>query len=138
MILYIIPVMFLGTVTPATFLLASVALCLLVMFTVGLSLLTSALNVRFRDIAFFVQAALVIWFYATPIIYSFMIIPRTFIWPWRLNPMTSILQLFQHAFIDYPAPGPAMLTANITVIIVIFVTGVVMFRRESKNFDDWI
>lgn len=111
---------------------------LLLTFTVGLSLLTTALNVRFRDVAFFVQALLIIWFYATPIVYSFQIIPYSYIWLWRLNPMTSILQLFQHAFIDFPRPGPAMLSLNILVTIIVVSVGVWAFRRESKNFDDWV
>lgn len=114
------------------------AYALLITFTVGLSLLTTALNVRFRDVAFFVQALLIIWFYATPIVYSFQIIPYSYIWLWRLNPMTSILQLFQHAFIGFPKPGPAMLSLNVFVTILIAICGVWVFRQESKNFDDWV
>lgn len=114
------------------------AYVLLLTFTVGSSLLTTALNVRFRDVAFFVQALLIIWFYATPIIYSFQIIPYSYIWLWRLNPMTSILQLFQHAFIGFPMPGPAMLSLNILVTLIVAITGVWVFRRESRNFDDWV
>jgi lipopolysaccharide transport system permease protein len=114
------------------------AYILLILFTTGVSLLTSALNVRFRDVQFFVQALLVIWFYATPIVYSFAIIPHAYIWFWRINPMTSILQLFQYGFIAYSPPGPAMLTINIAMILVVFVLGVRVFRKESKNFDDWI
>jgi len=111
---------------------------MLLAFTTGISLLTSALNVRFRDINFFVQALIIIWFYATPIIYSFTFIPHRYIWIWRLNPMTSILQLFQYGFINYPPPGPAMLTANIFVITVTLVVGIKVFRSESRNFDDWV
>src|SRR3989344_6014787 len=53
------------------------AIALLLLFTVGLSLLTSALNVRFRDVNFFVQALLIIWFYATPIVYKSNAIANT-------------------------------------------------------------
>jgi ABC-2 type transport system permease protein len=136
--LFIIPLLFLGTLSAASLLVIPAAYILLILFTAGLSLLTCSLNVRFRDINFFVQALLVIWFYATPIVYSFLIIPRTFIWLWRLNPMTSILQLFQYGFIAYPAPGPAMLTINITVILITFILGIWVFRKESRNFDDWV
>jgi lipopolysaccharide transport system permease protein len=136
--LFLVPVLFLGTMTPLSVVPIAVAYILLVLFTIGLSLLTSALNVRFRDVQFFVQAILIIWFYATPIVYSFLIIPRQFIWLWRLNPMTSILQLFQYGFIKYPPPGPAMLTINISVILFVFVLGIWMFHHESKNFDDWV
>jgi lipopolysaccharide transport system permease protein len=137
-VLFLIPVIFLGTLKPMNVLFIFLGYILLLAFTTGFSLISSALNVRFRDINFFVQAMLVIWFYATPIVYSFSIIPYKFIWIWRLNPMTSILQLFQHAFINYPPPGPAMLTANITVILLVFIVGVRVFNRESKNFDDWV
>ncbi len=137
-LLYLIPVFFLNTLTVASIFYAALAFLLLLTFTVGFSFLASALNVRFRDVAFFVQALLTIWFYATPVVYSFNLIPYRFIWLWRLNPMTSILQLLQHAFINFPLPGPAMLTANITVITIVTVIGVLIFRRESRNFDDWV
>ena len=111
---------------------------LLLTFTTGISFLTSALNVRFRDVNFFVQAILNIWFYATPIVYSINVIPHELIWIWRLNPMTSIVQLFQNALVSAPGPGPAMLVSNITTTILITITGIKVFLNESKDFDDWI
>jgi lipopolysaccharide transport system permease protein len=137
-ILFLIPLVFTKTLSLETIIIIPIACVLLILFTTGLSLITSALNVRFRDINFFVQAVLVVWFYATPIVYSFAVIPQKYIWLWRLNPMTSILQLFQYGFIRYPPPGPAMLTMNITVILFIFILGIRVFRKESKDFDDWV
>ena len=138
LILYFIPVFFLNTMTPLSVLYILAGLLLLFVFTIGMSLLTSALNVRFRDINFFVQALLIIWFYATPIVYSFSVIPYKFIWLWRLNPLTSVVQLLQHAFINASLPGPAMLSANILTTIVVCILGISVFRKESKNFDDWV
>ena len=111
---------------------------LLISFTVGVSLLTSSLNVRFRDVSFFVQAILVVWFYITPIVYSINVIPYSLMWIWRLNPMTSILQLFQNSLASAPGPGIGMLISNITVITIILFIGVKVFRKESQNFDDWL
>jgi ABC-2 type transport system permease protein len=138
LILYAIPVAFLGTLTAESILYIFSGLLLLFTFTVGISLLTTALNVRFRDMSFFVQALLIIWFYATPIIYSFSIIPRKFIWLWRFNPLTSVVQLLQHGFIGAPPPGPAMLVANILTTLTVCVLGISLFRKESKQFDDWV
>jgi len=138
LVLFFIPVIFLGTVSLMSILYFFPALVLIVLFTAGLSLLTSALNVRFRDINFFVQALLIVWFYATPIMYSINMIPRRLIWIWRLNPVTVIVQLFQHAFVNTPLPGPAMTAANLTVILLVIILGVFIFRSESKNFDDWL
>lgn len=115
-----------------------IALSLLIGFTCGISLLTSALNVRFRDVSFFVQALLIIWFYATPIVYSITIIPYNLMWLWRINPMTSIVQLFQHIFAAAPPPGWGMLTINFAIMAVISTLGFWVFQRESKYFDDWV
>jgi lipopolysaccharide transport system permease protein len=111
---------------------------LLLSFSMGLTLFTSALNVRFRDVNFFVQAILTIWFYATPIIYSIEVIPTHLIWIWRLNPMTSVVQLFQNAFISAPAPGPAMLLSNSAISIFMLIYGAWIFKKESRDFDDWV
>ncbi|MBU1326777.1 ABC transporter permease [Patescibacteria group bacterium] len=138
LVLYTVPVAFLGTLTPESILYILSGLLLLFAFTIGISLLTAALNVRFRDINFFVQALLIIWFYATPIVYSFSMIPYKFIWLWRLNPLTSVVQLLQHGFVGAPPPGPAMLGSNIVATITICAVGVLLFKNESKNFDDWV
>src|SRR3989304_8716691 len=102
-LIFLIPVLFLGTVSFAGIPYLLIAFCLLSLFTVGMSLLTCALNVRFRDVNFFVPAVLMVWFYATPIVYSLSQMPRDLLWLWRFNPMTSVLQLFQHALLGAPA-----------------------------------
>lgn len=111
---------------------------LLLLFTIGISFLVSALNVKFRDVSFLVQATTVIWFYASPIVYSINVIPHELIWIWRMNPLTSVIQLFQNAFASAPRPGIAMLVSNIFVILFVFFVGIRIFKMESKYFDDWL
>lgn len=137
-LLYTIVIMFLGTLTLEKIPFLLLALSLLLIFSAGITLLTCALNVRYRDVNFIVQAALIIWFYATPIVYTLTVAPKELIWLWRLNPMTAITQLFQYVYIGTPMPGIAMLTSNIILIFIISFTGIKVFRYESKNFDDWV
>lgn len=134
----ILPMMFLGTLTLFGLIYVLIAFLFLMVFTVGISLLTSALNVRFRDINFLVQALLIVWFYVTPIIYTLSMIPYKYYWLWRFNPLTSILQLMQHGFLGKPLPGIAMFSINLVLILLVFVLGIIVFRNESNNFDDWI
>jgi len=136
--LYLVPVLFLGTLTLLSIPLVLFSLTLLLTFTVGLSLLTASLNVRFRDVNFFVSALLIIWFYATPVMYALTMIPPHLLWLWRFNPLTSILQLLQQALLGLPGPGPGMLASNIGVIVVITILGITVFKRESRSFDDWL
>lgn len=138
MILYCIPLAFAVPLSISRIPYFLLAFLLLLMCTVGISLCASALNVKYRDINFFVQALLIIWFYATPIIYSFSVIPMNMLWLWRLNPMTSIIQLFQHAFVNSPSPDIMTLISNISIISIIVIMGVLLFHKESKDFDDWI
>ena len=130
--------LFLGTISWISIPLVLVSFILLLTFTVGLSLLTTSLNVRFRDVSFFVSALLIIWFYATPIMYALTMIPRHLLWLWRFNPLTSMLQLLQQALLGLPGPGPGMLLSNIGVIVLITILGITVFQRESKNLDDWL
>jgi ABC-2 type transport system permease protein len=136
--IFLIPTLFLHifVITRVAHLL--LGFCLLVTFTSGLSLLTSALNVRFRDVSFFVQALLIIWFYVTPIIYSVSVVPYKLMWIWRLNPLTAVTQLFQYTLADAPAPGMGMLLINSVIIVFITTLGTFVFHKESKNFDDWL
>lgn len=136
--LFLIPMAFLGTLSALRIPYLFAGLGFLLLFTTGMSLLTSALNVRFRDVNFFVQAILIVWFYATPIIYSLSQMPSRLLWLWRFNPLTSILQLFQHALLDSPEPGPAMLVSNIAIIVLVTSLGILIFQDESKTFDDWL
>src|SRR3972149_7221596 len=66
LLLLIVPILFLGTLSITSFPHLILGFLLLITFTVGLALFTTALNVRFRDVNFFVQAVLILWFYATP------------------------------------------------------------------------
>ncbi len=134
----LVPIILTGILSISNFPRLIEGVILLLSFTTGLSLLTSALNVRFRDINFFVQAILIIWFYATPIVYSINVIPHNLIWIWRLNPMTSVIQLFQNALISAPAPGIAMFTSNSLVTLTVLYLGIKTFKKESRNFDDWV
>jgi ABC-type polysaccharide/polyol phosphate export permease len=138
LVLYTVTVLTIGTLTWLHIPSILFAIILVTLFTTGISLLTSALNVRFRDVNFFVQAALIVWFYATPIVYTINVIPHKFIWLWRLNPLTSVVQLLQFGFLNAAPPGIAMLSANILTTIVVTTLGIVLFIRENKNFDDWV
>lgn len=115
-----------------------VGIVLLLVFTIGLSLLTSTYNVRFRDVSFFVQAVLIVWFYATPIVYSITLIPHELTWIWRLNPLVVIIQIFQGVLVSAPPPSTEIFITNTMIILVMFILGIYVFNKESKYFDDWV
>lgn len=114
------------------------AILLLLSFTIGLSLLTSSLNVRFRDVNFMVQLAVMLWFYATPVIYALNLLPELLRPLFYLNPMTFIVELFHYALMGLPVTFVELWAIAITVIVMVLYVGLLVFKKESRNFDDWL
>ena len=86
----------------------------LLVLTVALSLWFSALNVRYRDVGHLLNIALLVWFWATPIVYAeFQVqqlaekqtwfgIPRLAFY--LLNPMVDIVAGFHRALYGFVTP----------------------------------
>lgn len=114
-------------------------LFLLLFFTMGISLLFSSLNVKYRDINFIVQAMLALWFYATPIVYSLSMLPDSFRSIIYLNPLSFIVEVIRFSLSGYPIDDiPIKLGINLAISSVIFILALLVFRNENKNFDDWM
>jgi ABC-2 type transport system permease protein len=83
------------------------ALALLVLFSTALGILVAALNVRYRDTSHFVEIAMLIWFWANPILYQGHLVrdqldPRGLFWVYFLNPMATVVSTFQRAVYQTP------------------------------------
>jgi ABC-2 type transport system permease protein len=78
------------------------AFALLVVFTTALGVLVSALNVRWRDTSHFVEIAMLVWFWANPILYPAGFVKdaldkHSAFWAYFLNPMATVVSTFQRA-----------------------------------------
>lgn len=125
-----------------TWLLFPLLLVPLGMLTAALSMLLSALNVRFRDVA-------VIWvvlgqalFYGSPVIYPITLpaLPETLKQVLLINPLTPILEQARVWVIDPTAPGAVDAAGGIVhlipamaVFVAVCVAGVWVFRREAPR-----
>jgi ABC-2 type transport system permease protein len=84
------------------------ALAVAVAFTVAMSLLASALNVRYRDVEHLLEIALLAWFWLTPIVYRVALVQEQFSRvPWLFkvymaNPMTAVVVAMQRAIYRFP------------------------------------
>ncbi len=104
----------------------------------GLSLFCSALNVKYRDVNFFVQAFVQLLFYATPIVYSITALPIRFQNILELNPLTSMLELYQWVLLNKTFPNPSSILISILITLIALLIGVIVFKKEALFFDDWI
>jgi ABC-2 type transport system permease protein len=85
------------------------AIALLVLFSTALAYLVAALNVRYRDTAHVVEVALLVWFWAQPVLYPLGFVKKAFgeagipLWTYFLNPMATVVTTFQRAVYDVPS-----------------------------------
>lgn len=117
------------------------ALLALVAFTSAVTLWASAANVRFRDVQHLVGLGLVVWFWATPIVYPAALV-REHLSPalWNLylaNPMTAILSGFQRALYGEPSPGGAAVLPDVSVGWVAAVVGVAAAAALVALYAAW-
>src|SRR5690348_14151933 len=75
-------------------------LAAILVFTAAVGILLSSVNVYLRDTQHFVDLALLAWFWATPIVYPFMLVGKRHDWLTKLymcNPLTAFVLPFQRA-----------------------------------------
>lgn len=113
----------------------------LMVFCFGVSMLLSALFVKFRDIGHIWEVALQVLFYATPIIYALQIVPKRLVKLVSLNPLAQIFQDMRSVMIT-----PQTMTTKqafsselgrllpFLIVVVVCLVGAWYFRRNSKNF----
>lgn len=112
----------------------------LFLFTTGLSLLLSALYVRFRDIGHIWEIGLQGLFYATPIIYAASLVPVQFQGIMMSSPMAQIVQDLRAAVISPSALTPNQVMGDLLglipylIALVVVIIGVTYFKRSSRSF----
>lgn len=80
----------------------------LMLFTLALALVLAALQVLFRDVEQFLTPILMVWFYATPILYPANLVPDWLQSAIRLNPVSYFVERIRHLLMEggwQPMPG---------------------------------
>ena len=103
-------------------------------FAFGLILMLSAANVYVRDVQYMMNPIMMIWMYASPILYSISMVPEKWLWLYKLNPMVSILQGYQNILYDQTLPDFKSLGIVFLVSIVICIIGYIIFNKLQRRF----
>jgi lipopolysaccharide transport system permease protein len=129
MIFFRVPIFPLGLIFLPMILLIQIAL------VTGLGLMTSALNIFYRDVQPLLTLVIQLWFYASPIIYPVTMVPEKFRILYFLNPMAGILESYRDVLLHKTLPGFYIVIAAIISLIAL-TFGYLFFKRVEHLFAD--
>ncbi len=107
-------------------------------FTIGISLFSAAVNARYRDVRYAVPLALQLWMFATPIFYPVTFIPEKYRMLYMLNPMASIIDGYRRVIIKGVRPELRYILLSAVVSLILFTAAYYFFKRAERKFMDVI
>jgi len=105
-------------------------------FSLGLGLITSAFHVFYKDVGQLVSAFLILWFFATPIVYPISIIPDWVQKFYYINPLTPLISAYRSALLHDEVPEIWSFVYLAVLSLVLFFVGMKLFLRLSRDFAD--
>lgn len=121
---------------------AGVVFAIQCMLLIGLALLCSSLNVRFRDVGYAVEVGLMMGFYATPIFYSTDALRLaaadypSVLSIYAMNPLVGIVSAYRTALLDNEFPRMSDIGWPMACSIGLLIVGTFVFRRLSPTIAD--
>ncbi len=110
----------------------------------GSTLLVSALNVFFRDLQHLITIILMVWFFATPIIYPLDMVPEAFRNILYFNPMTVFALMYRNIFYyvkhteGWGMPPLIFILYAVGISIAVFLVGYFVFKKLEPRFAEEI
>ena len=105
-------------------------------FTLGLSLFFAAANLLYRDIQYLLSMILLLWMYATPVIYPADIVPEKYKIVFQLNPMAVIVNAYRQVVLGGGDPKYTSILIALGVSLLTLLVGFSYFKSREKIFAD--
>ena len=102
--------------------------------TLGIILITSAINVYIRDAEYIINFFVSMLFYATPILYSADLFPAKFKWIFNLNPMGILINSYRDSLYYQVLPDLKSLFLVLVGSLLLLIIGIKVFRKLEKGF----
>ena len=134
-----IPLMLWFGITPGwQILLFPIFVVIALLAALAVSLWFSALHVKFRDVGHIIPFFVQFWMFASPVVYPVSLIPERWRALYSLNPVVGVVEGFRWTLLGQHAPSLETILPSICIVLVLFVSGVVYFKRMERTFADVI
>lgn len=119
--------------------LAPVIFVIQMVMVIGLALLLSSMNARYRDVGYLTDVALAFGFYATPVFYPLPTnLNPLLLRLYMLNPMAHLITAYREALLDNRLPSLLHIAYPGVVAVIILVIGICVFRRSAPTLADYL
>ncbi len=117
-----------------TVFLSFVPVVLLVIFSLGIGLILSAITVKFRDVMHLYSVFVTVIMYLTPVIYPMSILPDWLKIIVKANPLTNYLTMFRDVMLNNMIFSAGDVLIGIAEAIVALVLGLYIFYKNQDTF----
>jgi len=100
-------------------------------------MISSAVNVKYRDVGAVMPVVVQLWMYVSPVLYPSKLVPEGWRWAYQLNPLVGIVENFRAAVFGSPFDWRA-LSISAVYTAVLLVCASYVFRRVEREFADVI
>lgn len=127
-------IVILGMPVPWTAVLFVIPMIYALIFSIGVGLVLSAINVAFRDIGHLYGVVITAWMYLTPIFYPIDILP-VFLQKYMIfNPLYCFIKYFREVLMYGNVPGFKLNAACFVASFTMLIIGAIIFRRRQRTF----
>jgi lipopolysaccharide transport system permease protein len=135
----IVPLMLWYGVTPGWHILFFPFFILMALLAaLAVSLWFSALHVKFRDVGHIIPFFVQFWMFASPVVYPVSMIPEQWRTLYSLNPVVGVVEGFRWTLLGQDPPSIETMIPSLSIVLVLFISGVVYFKRMERTFADVI
>lgn len=136
--LLLVLMLVLGVPPRASALALPVLLAFQLLLTIGAGWIVAALHVFFRDTAQVLGVVFPMWFYVTPIIYPYDLVPQYLRPLLALNPLTALVEAYRDVLLHGVLPLGARELWLAIVSLAVFFGGAAVFARARGEFADLV
>ena len=117
--------------------------------TMGLAIIFSILYVKWRDIKYILESALLLLFYLTPVFYSLSLVKEAF--PplcfkfYLYNPFVCILSLYRmtilrgfYGIVQDDIGALYLVTLSVVFTAIVLAIGIYLYKRNRQNINDYL
>jgi len=106
--------------------------------SVGLGCFLASVNVKYRDVRYILPFFIQMLMFLTPVIYPLSMLSKKYKWLLIMNPMSGVIETARSVIFGVGSVDLQLLFMSIFISVILFISGIVYFRKTERFFADII